>query len=90
MADARLTAHERDYGLLLSEVLALRAALAATGPVLAAVDGLQHPWEALCRCVDEFALEDTFACEERRQALYGAVEALLAARRHAAPAREGE
>lgn len=40
---------------------------------------LQANWERLCRCVDEFEPDDPHACEERRQDLYGAIEAVLTA-----------
>lgn len=62
----------------ITELVALRG-------VARAVEGLQHTWDALCRCVDEFEPEDMAACCERRDDLDTAILAVLAARPPVAP-----
>jgi hypothetical protein len=69
-----------DDGLVLvAEVERLRAELARRDAALAAVAHLGRCWAALCRCTDEFELDYPDACAEHEQALYGAVEAVIAA-----------
>jgi hypothetical protein len=64
---------------LLTEVAALRAELARWDAALAAAAHLGRCWAALCRCTDEFLPDYPDACAEHEQALYGAVEAVIAA-----------
>jgi hypothetical protein len=64
---------------LADEALASRAELARLDAALAAAAHLGRCWAALCRCTDEFLPDYPDACAEHEQALYGAVEAVIAA-----------